>query len=47
MDLDRAIQLSPDNANYLQARGYLHQQQGNRHSARVDFERAARLTNSN
>ena len=42
-DLDHAIALEPENANFLLARAHLHQQLGNASRARHDFERAAAL----
>lgn len=43
IDLDRAIQLAPDNTNYWLARAYLHKSQGNRRQALADFEQAIAL----
>jgi Tfp pilus assembly protein PilF len=43
MDLDKAVELDSTNMNYVLARAYLYQQQGNNHRAKQDFDRAIEL----
>ena len=43
LDLDTAVQQEPENVNYILARAYLHQQQGNKRLALKDFEQAIAL----
>ena len=40
MDLDKAVELEPENPNYYLSRAYLHKQQGNKRRALADFEAA-------
>ena len=40
MDLDRAVELEPENPNYYLSRAYLQKQQGNKRRALADFEAA-------
>jgi Tfp pilus assembly protein PilF len=40
MDLDKAVELEPENQNYYLARAYLHKEQGNKRKALADFEAA-------
>ena len=40
MDLDKAVDLEPENQNYYLARAYLHKEQGNKRKALADFEAA-------
>ena len=43
MDLDKAVELNPQNSNYVLARAYLHLERGDKHLARKDFETAISL----
>ena len=43
LDLDLAVDQEPQNVNYVLARAYLHQQQGNKRLALKDFEQAIAL----
>ena len=43
LDLNKAIELEPDNKNYILARAYLHLESGNKFYARRDFNRAIEL----
>ena len=43
LDLDTAVEREPANVNYILARAYLHQQQGNKRLALKDFEQAIAL----
>lgn len=43
LDLDIAVSQEPENVNYVLARAYLHQQQGNKRLALKDFEQAIAL----
>lgn len=43
MDLDRAIQIEPNNTNMILTRAYIHLHEGNKAKARKDFERAIEL----
>lgn len=43
LDLDEAVGAAPQNVNYLLARAYLHQQQGDKRRALRDFEQAIDL----
>ncbi len=43
MDLNKAIELEPENKNYVLTRAYIHLKEGNKFYARSDFERAIEL----
>jgi tetratricopeptide (TPR) repeat protein len=43
IDMDKAVELEPDNINYILARAYLHLDNGNKFYARRDFNRAIEL----
>ena len=43
LDLDKAVEMAPQNTNFILARAYLRKQQGNRTLALKDFERAVAL----